>query len=101
MEKHFCSMGHAFKISIVDDTAYFQLEQLKEENYKTFLLLLKNGFEYMCDNKVKYVKQYINEDDIVNFKKSEFLKNNDIVIVKTHIDDFLYELTGALGFNRL
>lgn len=93
--------NHQIDINIIDDTAYFSINMLNPEKYKTFLLLLKSCFEYMVINNIKYIKQYINEDDIDNFKKSVIIREKNTVIVKTHIDDFLIELCDALGMNRL
>lgn len=92
---------HSFIISIIEDTAYFSLLTLNPEKYKTFLLLLKKAFEYMISNNIKYIKQRINHNDKESFKKSSFIEENNTLIVKTNIEDFLFELCDALGINRL
>lgn len=101
--KNFVSVDkyHSFTITLIEEVAYFKLELVNPEKYKTFLLLLKNGFEYMVNNKIKYVKQQINYEDKINFQRSIFIEENDILIVKTQINDFLFELCDALGINRL
>lgn len=101
--KEFISIdkNHSLNINIIDDTAYFTINYLNPEKYKTFLLLLKLAFEYMVNNNVKYIKQRINEEDKINFKNSIFIEEDDIVIVKTNIDNFLFELCDALGMQRL
>ena len=128
LKKEFISIDkqHSFTISIIEDTAYFVLNYIgkgttpppapkiiekvgKEEeekevfaiSYKIFLLLLKDGFQYMTNNGIKYVKQQINYEDKETFKKSFFIEENNILIAKTNIDDFLIELCEALGMNRL
>lgn len=103
MIKQFSSIDkeHQLYIDIIEDTAYFTIEIINPEKYKTFLLLLKTIFEYMLNNNVKYVKQYINYNDIENFKNSEIYSERDVIIVKTKIEDFLFELCDALGMNRL
>lgn len=103
MSQKFTSIdkNHQFNINIIDDTAYFALEYIEPANCKTFLLLLKSGIEYMVNNNVKYVKQYIMENDIDEFKNSHIISENDIFIVKTKIEDFLFELCDALGIQRL
>ena len=105
LKKEFISIDkeHSFTISIIEDTAYFALNpiQFNPEEYKTFLLLLKNGFQYMINNGIKYVKQQINYEDKESFKKSSFIEENNILIAKTNINDFLIELCDALGMNRL
>ena len=55
----------------------------------------------MTNNGIKYVKQQINYEDKETFKKSFFIEENNILIAKTNIDDFLIELCEALGMNRL
>lgn len=102
MSKNFISIDkyHQFNINILDDTAYFAIERYEPDKYKTFLLLLKTGFEYMVNNNVKYVKQYIMEDDINEFKKSQIISENGIFVAKTNIEDFLFELCDAMGFQR-
>jgi hypothetical protein len=92
---------HQFNIDIIEDTAYFTLLLINPEYYKTFLLLLKNAVELLVNNNVKYIKQYINEEDIVLFKNSIIIKENTFVLVKTKIEDFAYELCDALGIQRL
>jgi hypothetical protein len=103
MSKEFISLdkNHSISIDTIENTAYFKINYLKVENYKTFLLLLKNCIEYMVNNKIEYIKQYINEEDKENFKKSTFIESMGIIIVKTHINDFVYELCDALGIKRI
>jgi hypothetical protein len=92
---------HSFGITILEDTAYFALRSVEPSQYKTFLLLLKRGFEYMKQNNVKYVKQQINVEDKESFKKSNVIEENNVLIVKTNIDDFLFEICDAIGMHRL
>ena len=92
---------HSFGITILEDTAYFALRDVEPSQYKTFLLLLKKGFEYMKANNVKYVKQQVNPEDKESFKKSVVIEENNILIVKTKIDDFLFEICDAIGIHRL
>jgi hypothetical protein len=103
LPKKFISLDkhHSFTIGIVENTAYFQIENINPEYYKTFLLLLKQGFNYMAENNVLYVKQHINSEDAELFKKSTFIKENTTLIAKTNIEDFLFELTDCLGIKRL
>jgi hypothetical protein len=92
---------HSFEITILEDTSYFVILSLEPKHYKTFLLLLKKGFEYMKSNNVKYVKQTITLEDKELFKKSSFVEENNVLIVKTDIDMFLEELCNAMGMQRL
>jgi hypothetical protein len=103
MSQNFTSIdkNHQFNINIIDDTAYFTIEKLAPEKCKTFLLLLKSGIEYMVNKNIKYVKQYIMEEDVNEFKKSHIISENGLFVVKTQIEDFLFELCDALGIQRL
>lgn len=92
---------HSFGITILENTAYFALRNVDPSRYKTFLLLLKKGFEYMKQHDVKFVKQQINIEDKESFKKSVIIEENDNLIVKTNIDDFLFEICDAVGIHRL
>jgi hypothetical protein len=93
--------NHSFTVQIIDNTAYFMINTLNPEKYKTFLLLLKSAFEYMVSKNVSYVKQQINKDDKENFKNSSFIEADNILVVKTHINDFMIEICDALGMHRL
>jgi hypothetical protein len=103
ISKKFVSIDnkHSFTILIIEDTAYFSIDIIDQSQYKTFLFLLKNGIEYMCDNNIKYVKQNIMDSDANLFKKSTIIHQYDCIVVKTHINDFIEEICDALGINRL
>ena len=93
--------AHEFSINIIEDIAYFNIERIEPSQYKTFLLTLKKGFEYMLENNVLFVKQQINKEEKELFKTSTFIELDESLIVKTSINDFLFELCDALGINRL
>lgn len=101
--KKFISMDkfHEFSINIIEEIAFFKIERIEPSQYKTFLLTLKKGFEYMLEHNVLYVKQQINKEDKELFKTSTFIELEDGLIVKTCINEFLFELCDALGINRL
>lgn len=103
ISKEFISLDkkHSFTLDSIDDTTYFTIHYLSYEYYKTFLLLLKTAFEYMVNYNIKYVKLRINEEDKIHFKRSSFIQEDDVLIVKILITDFLLELCDALGIQRL
>ena len=103
IEKTFKSIDdkHSFNIMIIEDTAYFEITSIESKYYKSFLLILKDGFDYMCKYNVKYVKQTVTENDIEFFNKSEIIKQNNKVIIKTNINDFLIEICDALAIQHL
>jgi hypothetical protein len=64
INKKFVSIddAHSFEITINEeskDLAYFSIINITPEHYKTFLLLLKDGFEYMIKNNILIVKQIV------------------------------------------
>ena len=96
--------AHSFEINISEESnecAYFSIEKLTPEHYKTFLLILKDGFEYMIQNNISTVKQIINSTDIEFFKKSTISYYHNYVIISTNIDFFLEDLCNGLGIQRL
>ena len=93
--------AHSFEITIHDDYAFFIIGNVVPEHYKTFLLILKDGFQYMTNNNVKYVKQYINITDVEFFINSTKSYYNDYVIIKTDIEYFLDEICNGLGIKKL
>jgi hypothetical protein len=92
---------HQINLNIIDDTAYFTIETLNHEKCKTFLLLLQTSIDFMIKNNVKFIKQHIMEEDVSEFKKSEIISENGVFVVKTKIEDFLFELCDALGIKGL
>jgi len=104
--KNFVSIddAHSFEIIIYDefpDYAYFTMINVTPEHYKTFLLLLKDGFEYMSNNNIKTIKQMLNTTDLEFFKKSTISYFDNYVIVSTNIEYFLEEICNGLGIQRL
>lgn len=95
-------MKHQIEIKIIDDISWFNIIKIDYEKCKTFLILLKSVIEYLNLNNVKFIKQYIYEEDLKFFEKSSFLDiNNNQYIISTDIRDFLLELVNALGVNKL
>lgn len=93
---------HQVEIKIIDDVSWFNINKLENESYKTFLLLVKNIIEYLSQNNVKYIKQYVYSNDLINFKKSSHIELNDeLYIISTNIIDFFSELIDALGIQKI
>lgn len=93
---------HQIDIKLIDDIAWFNIIKLDYENYKTFLILLKQVMEYLNSNNIKFIKQYIYEEDLKYFKKSSYLDiGNNQYIISTDIIHFLSELMNVLGVNKL
>ncbi len=103
-EKIFCSIDkeHQIKITIIDDIAWFSIVKLNYESYKTFLLLLKDVSNYFASNHIKYVKQYINKEDLHDYASSTWVELDDsIYAISTPLTNFLDELTKALGIKKI
>ncbi len=102
--KHSCTLTIYPDISL-ENICYFSINNLEYEHYKTFLLLLKRTYEYMCNNNVKYIKQFINIEDVELFRNSHIIyinnNNNNDIIVKTNIVDFIDEICYAVGIQQI
>ena len=95
---------HQIEINLLDDVAWFNINKLDYENCKTFLILLKSVMEHFSLNNVKFIKQYICEEDLkyFNFKKSSYLDiGNSQFVISTDIIHFLSELMNVLGIKKL
>ena len=106
INKKFISIddAHSFEIKIDCeniDSAYFNICNITPENYKTFLLILKDGFQYMQMHNIKKVKQFINTTDVEFFKKSIISYYHNYIIVTTNIEYFLEEICNGLGIQKL
>jgi hypothetical protein len=128
MEKIFTSYDklHKIRINIIDKECWFNIECLNDTNCKTFLLLIKEVVNYINDNNIKIIKQYICLDDCKFFQKSiitEYgicqisediqrvatkfdsgelnINQNNIFIVSTQIEDFIEELINVLQIKRI
>ena len=93
---------HQIKISIIDNIAWFNINKLDYQNYKTFLILLKDTMIILNSNGVKFIKQYIFAEDLKYFEKSSYLDiGNEEYVITTDIIHFLSDLMNVLGINRL
>lgn len=104
IEKVFQSLDlkHEINTTIIDDILWFNINKLTNEHPKTFILLLKDVIDYMRENKIKYVKQYIMTKETDFFKNSSIMNlNNGVSIVSTEITKFIDEIVFALGINPL
>ena len=94
--------NNEIEISIIDEIGWFNINRLDPVNYKTFLYLLKDVIEFYNNNKIKYIKQYINKDSLEYFQNSSFLEiDENIVIVNTPIIYFINDIINALGIKTL
>ena len=105
INKKFISIDkfHEINTSIIDNFCYFSIEKLICENYKTFLLLLKDILLYLNNHKVKFIKQEILIIDLPYFKKSTRNEtcNKTNVLITTNIEDFMEEICDALNIKHL
>ncbi len=93
---------HQIEINLVDDIAWFNIIKLDYENCKTFLILLKRVMEYLNLKNIKFLKQYIYEEDLKYFEKSSCLDiGNGQYVISTDIIYFLSELMNVLGVRKL
>jgi len=93
---------HQIEITTIDDISWFNINKLDYPNYKTFLILLKDVIKYLSDNEIKFIKQYIRDEDLDYFKNSSYLDIGDNkYVITTNIINFLPEITNALGIQKL
>jgi len=94
--------NHEVEISIIENIAWFNINKLEYEYYKTFLYLLKDIITFFSENKIQYIKQYVIDTDIEYFKSSTFLKISDNqYVISTKIEDFIKELINVLGIQQV
>lgn len=104
ISKHFLSVDkdHSIITNIIFNVAWFQINKINYEKYKTFILLLKDCVDYFKANNIEYVKQYIHTNDIQFFKFSEIIDiNNDLHTVTTPLIKFVDEIVSVLGINTI
>ncbi len=101
INKKFVSIDnkHILEINIIDDIAWFQIIEADFQFAKTFFLLLKDCVDFFSSSNIKFVKQYIREDDLTFIKESSFINTDDnSYIISTPINNFVKEMTNLLGF---
>jgi hypothetical protein len=93
---------HEIELKIISEIVWFNINKSDFEYYKTFLILLKDVLIYLSKNNIKYIKQYIFEEDLNYFTKSSFIQSNDNeYVVSTNIVDFLSEIINVLGIKKI
>lgn len=93
---------HQIETTIIENICWFNINKFDFEYYKTFLLTLKDVLLYLKKNNVKYIKQYIYEEDVVYFKKSSIVElDENKYIVNTNIDDFIDEIVNVFEIKKI
>lgn len=103
-EKTFNSIDnkHQIEINIIDNISWFNINKLDFDNMKTFLILLKDVMTYFKNNNVEYIKQYIMEEDIEFFKKSQVVNlDNNTWMTTTKIENFIDEFVRVIGIKKI
>jgi len=89
---------HQIETTIIDNICWFNINKFDFEYYKTFLLTLKDVLIYLKKNNIIYIKQYIHEEDIKFFNKSEIIElTENKYIVTTNINNFVDEIINVFG----
>lgn len=111
-DKKFTSIdkSHEIDTTIIEDLCYLTIIKITPENYKTLLLLFKDIILYLNLKNVKYIKQFIQCEDIQSFKNSTINicddthlgvdNNNNFAWITTNIVDFMEEICNALNINH-
>lgn len=93
---------HQIKINIIEHISWFNINKIDFESFKTFLLLIKDVIVFMKQNNIKYIKQYIIEEDTFYFKKSEIINlDENIYVATTNINDFIDEITSLFEIKKI
>ena len=105
VDKKFISIdqSHEIDTSVIEDFCYLTIIKITPENYKTLLLLFKDIILYLNLRDVKYIKQFIHQEDVESFKKSSINASDDyhdFVWITTNIVDFMEEICRALNINH-
>lgn len=104
MDKIFNSIDnkHQIQTNIIEDVSWFNIGKLDFESFKTFLILLKDVMVYMKNNNVKFIRQYILEEDTTYFKKSSIVNlDENVYVATTNITDFIDEIVNVLGIKKI
>ncbi len=104
-DKKFISIdqSHDIDTTIIEDFCYLTIIKITPENYKTLLLLFKDIILYLNIRDVKYIKQFINYEDIQSFKNSTISASdeyNNFAWITTNIEDFMVEICHTLNINH-
>lgn len=92
---------HTIKIDILDDIAWFYPE-IKYDNCKTFLLLIKDVIQFLNINNIKYIQQYICGEDLKYLINSTWIQlNDDVYLCSTKLEHFLSELINLTGIKKI
>lgn len=103
-EKQFSSVDRKHKITIIinNNIAWFELIDLDQPSYKTFLILMKDVIMYMNNAKITHIQQYIDKEAIEFFSNSTTNQIDDKTwIVSTPIEKFALDMFNALGIKTL
>lgn len=92
---------HLINTYVLDDVAWFEPLTIDVTNGKTLCLLIKTICKHFKSQNVKYVKQYVMDNDVGFFEKSTVVKMDDYSIVTTCLEDFPVEVSNAFGLSRL
>jgi hypothetical protein len=94
--------NHLIIIKKLDEISWFNIEKFDKQQAKTFLLLLKEVIDYFNENNIKYIKQYIHQNDLKFFKNSSYVEIEEaIFIITTPIEKFIDDMIDVLGIQKL
>ncbi len=81
IKREFKSYDNRHKISIIhikdENFCYMRIEEYDIENKKTFCYMFKEVMEYLKENRIENIKQYLTNDIVDKFKKSEIIRINE------------------------
>jgi len=105
LDKQFVSLdeNHQINISIINNTAWFEIIKLKKEEYKTFVYLFKEVIEFFSKNNIISINQVIDKESVKYCKLSEIKQvNENLYEINTKLIDFIDEvIINLLGIQRI
>lgn len=93
---------HEIEYSINNEIGYFNIVEIDYNSLKSFMYFLKDIIEEYNKNNVKYIQQYMMQDDITLLKYSKQCDlGNGIFLITTELDKFIEEIANLFGIEKL
>jgi hypothetical protein len=103
--KIFNSIGnnHSISINLINETdCYYDLLQYNPDDYKCFVLLIKEIIEYLHKNKIKYIYYSIPKN--LYFDSFITIENDETeyeIVIKTTLNEFVNQIIQIHNIQQL
>ena len=96
-------MFHSISINIINETdCFYDLLLYNPEEYKSFILLIKEIIEYLNNNKIKYI--YYSIPKKLYFDSFITIENNETeyeIVIKTTLIEFINQIIQIHNIQQL